>query len=77
MKPICKTPNDSWRYANFTSAVKGLSNWQIAKCFNVLDSGSDYRGMNKTTMAQHFIDGDMSHVTGEQLRDSVRKVMGF
>lgn len=67
------TDNEAYRKATFSAATKGLTAWQTAKAVNLLRPGLDWRGCTKTYIRDQFISGDLSHFTGQDLRNAVTR----
>ncbi len=62
-----------YRKATFDAAMKGLTAWQTALILNLLRPGIDYRGIKKTALREEYINGDLSHCNGSDLRDAKSK----
>lgn len=67
---------EAYRAATFRAATKGLSVWRVAKALNLLRHGRDWRGSTKGDMSAAFVNGDLSHLTGQQLRAAIAKAEG-
>lgn len=56
------------RRATFRAATKGMRAYTIALVMNSIRRGYDWRGCSKCELCEVFADGELSSVSGQELR---------
>jgi hypothetical protein len=62
------TPKQSYRKAAFNAATAGMHAWTIAKAFNRMRPGMDFRGCTKTRLREVFVSGELAERSASELR---------
>lgn len=56
------------RAATFNAATIGMHAWTIAKTFNRMRPGCDFRGLTKASLREVFVSGELANKPGSELR---------